>query len=119
VQREAGELLLTGAEEGDLLVVGWGSTYGSITQAVKLMRANGTKVSSVHLRWLNPLHPELGDLMRRFKRVIVPEMNNGQLVRVLRAEYLVDARGLNKIQGKPFKVTEICAAIDQTLKEIQ
>jgi 2-oxoglutarate ferredoxin oxidoreductase subunit alpha len=115
VQQDAGDLLLNGPDSGDLLVVGWGSTYGSITQATNLMRNQGKKVSSVHLRWLNPLHPELEGLMKKFKRVMVPEMNNGQLVKILRAEYLVDAKGLNKIQGKPFKVTEIMSAIEKEL----
>ena len=71
----------------------------------------GHKVTSVHLRWLNPLNPRLAAYLKGFKRVLVPEMNNGQLVRILRAEYLVDAEGLNKIQGKPFKVAELCQAI--------
>jgi 2-oxoglutarate/2-oxoacid ferredoxin oxidoreductase subunit alpha len=118
VQKDAGELLLNGPDEGDLLVVGWGSTYGSITQATNVMRNQGKKVSSVHLRWLAPLHPGLEDLLRRFKRVIVPEMNNGQLVKVLRSEFLVDCQGVNKIQGKPFKVTEICEAISAALEKV-
>jgi 2-oxoglutarate ferredoxin oxidoreductase subunit alpha len=116
VAQEAGELMLDGPGEGDLLLIGWGSTYGSITQATRSMRSQGRKVSSVHLRWLNPLHPELGPLIKRFGKVMVPEMNNGQLRRVLRAEFLVDAIGLNKIQGKPFKVSELEAAIDDMLK---
>jgi len=94
-----------------LLVVGWGSTYGAITQAVQTMQKQGHRVSSVHLRWLNPLNPQLGSYLKGFKRVLVPEMNNGQLVRILRAEYLVDAEGFNKIQGKPFKVAELTQAI--------
>jgi 2-oxoglutarate ferredoxin oxidoreductase subunit alpha len=111
VAREAGELIACGPPEGDLLVVGWGSTYGAITQAVQTMQREGHKVSSVHLRWLNPLNPRLGPYLKGFKRILVPEMNNGQLVRILRAEFLVDAEGLNKIQGKPFKVSELCQAI--------
>jgi 2-oxoglutarate ferredoxin oxidoreductase subunit alpha len=111
VAREAGELIACGPPEGDLLVVGWGSTYGAITQAVQTMQREGHKVSSVHLRWLNPLNPRLGPYLKGFRRILVPEMNNGQLVRILRAEFLVDAEGLNKIQGKPFKVSELCQAI--------
>jgi 2-oxoglutarate/2-oxoacid ferredoxin oxidoreductase subunit alpha len=116
VAPDTGDLLLDGPDEGDLLLVGWGSTYGSITQGTATMRRQGLRCSSVHLRWLSPLHPKLGELLKRFKHVLVPEMNNGQLIRVLRAEYLVDAKGLNKIEGKPFKVTEICAAIEGVLK---
>jgi len=111
VARETGELITCGPPEGDLLVVGWGSTYGAITQAVQTMQKQGHRVSSVHLRWLNPLNPQLGSYLKGFKRVLVPEMNNGQLVRILRAEYLVDAEGFNKIQGKPFKVAELTQAI--------
>jgi len=113
VAREARELILNGPDEGELLLVGWGSTYGAITQATTEMRRRGHKVSNVHLRWLNPLNPRLGPLVKRFKRVLVPEMNNGQLVRILRSELLVEAEGLNKIQGKPFKVSELCAAIEE------
>ncbi len=113
VRQDIGELQMIGPDEGDLLLVGWGSTYGAITKAVKEMRQEGYSVSSVHLRWIHPLHPKLGDLLRRFKKVVVAEMNLGQLIKVLRAEYLVDAEGLNKVQGKPFKVSEICEKIAQ------
>ena len=111
VAREAGTLALTGPDSGELLVVGWGSTYGAIAQGVARARAEGRSVSHVHLRWLNPLHPELGALMKRFGRVLVPEMNLGQLVKMLRADYLVDALPFTKIQGKPFTVGEIHAKI--------
>ena len=77
------------------------------------MQEKGYSVSSVHLRHLNPLPPDLGDILSRFHKVLVPELNNGQLSRLLRAEYLVDAIGLNKIQGKPFKVVEITAKIEE------
>jgi 2-oxoglutarate ferredoxin oxidoreductase subunit alpha len=104
---------IVGASSGELLVIGWGGTYGAITQAVKFMRERGYAVSSIHLRHLNPLPPDLGAIMGRFQRVLVPELNNGQLLKVLRADYLVDAVGLNKIQGKPFKVIEITAKIEE------
>ena len=113
IETDLGDLAVNGPEEGTLLLVGWGSTYGAITQATTLARRQGRDVSSVHLRWLNPLHPRLGELLRRFQRVLVPEMNNGQLVKILRSEYLVDAHGFNKIQGKPFKVGEIGEAIER------
>jgi 2-oxoglutarate ferredoxin oxidoreductase subunit alpha len=96
-----------GDPEGDLLVVAWGSTAGSITAAVKAQRAKGRKIGHVHLRYLNPLPSNLGDLLKRYKRVLVPELNMGQLLWVLRAKYLVDAEGLNKIQGRPFKQAEL------------
>ena len=105
-----------GAAEGDVLIIGWGSTYGAITAAVQDLQREGKSVSHVHLRYLNPLPGDLGDIIRRFKKVLVPEMNLGQLVKVLRAEYLVDAVGLNKIQGLPFKVAEITNRINRMLE---
>ena len=105
-----------GAPEGELLVIGWGSTYGSIAAAVREVQQQGKSVSQVHLRYLNPLPADLGDVIARFKKVLVPEMNMGQLVKVLRAEYLVNAIGLNKIQGLPFKVSEITARINRMLE---
>ncbi len=107
---------IRGDQAGDLLVVGWGSTYGSIAAAVDEVRARGKKVSHVHLRYLNPLPPDLGGILRRFKRVLVPEMNMGQLLMILRATYLVDAVGQNKIQGQPFKVSEISGKILRLLE---
>ncbi|MBK7827292.1 2-oxoacid:acceptor oxidoreductase subunit alpha [Nannocystis sp.] len=104
-----------GEDTGDLLVVGWGSTFGAISQAVLGARRSGLKVSHLHIRYMNPMPHNLGDLLRRFKKVIVPEMNNGMLVKVLRAEYLVDAKGLNKIAGQPFKIAEIEAEIRKQL----
>jgi 2-oxoglutarate ferredoxin oxidoreductase subunit alpha len=98
---------VTGPEEGDLLILGWGSTYGAIAGAVQELTAAGASVAHAHLRFLNPLPPDLGAVLARYRRVLIPEMNLGQLVRLVRAEYLVDAHALNKIQGRPFKVSEI------------
>jgi 2-oxoglutarate/2-oxoacid ferredoxin oxidoreductase subunit alpha len=103
------------AAGGDLLVLGWGSTYGAIYSAVDALRAKGKKVSSVHLRNLNPLPRDLGEILTRFKKVVIPEMNLGQLLKIIRATYLVDARGINKIQGKPFKISELIARIEEHL----
>jgi 2-oxoglutarate/2-oxoacid ferredoxin oxidoreductase subunit alpha len=100
---------LFGPAEGDLLVVGWGSTYGAIRQAVTELGQQGHRVAHAHLRHLNPLPPDLEALMQRYGRVLVPECNLGQLVRLLRAEYLVPAVGFQKIQGRPFKVSELIA----------
>ncbi len=104
-----------GEDTGDLLVIGWGSTHGAIRQAVRRARKEGVQVSHAHLRHLNPMPKNTGELLRRFKRVIVPEMNNGMLVKILRGEYLVDAKGVNKISGQPFKVAEIVSAIHDHL----
>jgi 2-oxoglutarate ferredoxin oxidoreductase subunit alpha len=107
---------IRGDASGDLLVVGWGSTFGSIAAAVDDLRAQGMRVSHVHLRYLNPLPPDLGGILKGFKKVLVPEMNMGQLRTILRAVYLVDAIGLNKVQGQPFKVAEIAEGIRRALE---
>jgi 2-oxoglutarate ferredoxin oxidoreductase subunit alpha len=106
---------LHGEGEGDLLVIGWGGTYGAITAAVQAMQAEGFSVSSLHLRHLNPLPKDLGDILKKFKKVIVPELNLGQLSLILRAKYLVDAIPLTKVQGKPFKVSELRKAFHKEL----
>ena len=115
IVREIPPLEIFGASEGDLLVLGWGSTYGSIRQGVTQLQSAGHRVAHVHLRHLNPFPADLGDVLARFRRVLVPEMNLGQLVRLVRAEYLVDAIGFNKIQGRPFKVSEIVARCQKLL----
>jgi 2-oxoglutarate ferredoxin oxidoreductase subunit alpha len=116
IVREIPPSEIIGPPQGDLLVVGWGSTYGAIESATRALREEGHKVSHLHLRFLNPLPADLGDILQRFKQVLVPELNMGQLVRLLRAEYLVDAVGLNKIQGQPFKVSEIIAKATRMLE---
>src|SRR5207248_1936375 len=100
-----------GEDHGALAVVGWGSTYGAIHRAVSEARDEGGDVSHIHLRYLNPFPRNLGELLSRFERILVPELNDGQLVQLLRAAYLVPAQGLSKVQGKPFKVSEIAEAI--------
>ena len=104
-----------GAEGGKLVLVGWGSTYGPIHQAVRRARAKGLDVSHVHVRHIWPLPKNLGDLLKSFDKVIVPEMNTGQFKTVLRDQYLIDARPLNKVSGQPFRIAEIEAAIEEAL----
>jgi 2-oxoglutarate ferredoxin oxidoreductase subunit alpha len=104
-----------GKQEGDVLVVGWGSTYGALTAAVNDCQAKGLAVSSVHVRHLNPLPPDLGDIMKRFRRVLVAELNLGQLRMLLRARWLVDAAGLNKVQGRPFTRLEVQERIESMI----
>ena len=101
-----------GDDHGAVAVVGWGSTYGAIHRAVREARADGLDVSHIHLRYLNPFPRNLGELLQRFGRILVPELNTGQLVHLLRAAYLVPAEGLSKVAGKPFKVAEIVDAIE-------
>ncbi len=105
----------TGKETGKLAVVGWGSTFGAINQAVGRCREAGLDVSHIHIRHIWPLPTNLGKLLAGFDRVLVPEMNAGQLINLLRAEYLVDAKGLNQISGQPFKVVDLEAAIRSML----
>ena len=98
-----------------MVVVGWGSTYGPIHQAVTRARANGRSVAQIHLRHIWPLPRNLGELLRGFGKILVPEMNKGQLKTVLRDQYLVDAQPLNKVSGQPFRISEIEAAIAEHL----
>ena len=105
-----------GNESGALAIVGWGSTYGPISRAVGNMRAEGFDVSHIHIRNIWPLPRNLGELLGGFDKVLAPEMNTGQLRTVLRAEYLVDVEGLNKVNGQPFKITEIEGAIRERLE---
>lgn len=104
-----------GEPGGKLVVVGWGSTFGPIHQAVRRARAQGKDVSHVHIRHVWPLPKNLGALLKGFDKVLVPEMNTGQLKTVLRDQYLVDARPLNKVSGQPFRIAEIEAAIEEML----
>lgn len=106
---------LDGAATGDLLVVSWGGTYGACATAVHTMQAMGHAVTHCHLRYLNPLPNDLGDILKRFKQVLVPELNLGQLRSIIRDKYLVDAIGLNKVQGKPFSVAEVEAKIEEII----
>jgi 2-oxoglutarate ferredoxin oxidoreductase subunit alpha len=110
------ELTVTGPAEGDLLVIGWGGTYGSIVTAVERAQRKGLKVAQAHLRYLNPMPRNTGAVLKRYKKVLVPELNRGQLRMLLRAEFLVDAVGLNKIQGRPFLVSEIETRIEELLR---
>ncbi len=106
-----------GGNKGTLALVGWGSSYGPISRAVGLARERGADVAHIHIRHICPLPANLGKLLAGFEKVLVPEMNTGQLVTLLRSEFLIDAEGLNKISGKPFKIAEIEAAIDAKLAQ--
>jgi 2-oxoglutarate ferredoxin oxidoreductase subunit alpha len=115
IAREIPPTNVGGAQEGDVLVVGWGGTYGAIAGAVKDLVARGKAVGHVHIRHMNPLPPDLADIFARFKKILVPELNMGQLVKILRAEFLVDAIGMNKVQGRPFKISELVTRIQRLL----
>jgi 2-oxoglutarate ferredoxin oxidoreductase subunit alpha len=109
-------LEVEGDESGDLLVLGWGSTYGAIKTAVSAKRAEGKSVSHAHLRYLNPFPRNLGEVLYRFKHVLVPEINLGQLLKVIRAKYLVPAVGYNRVQGLPLRSIDVETKIDEILR---
>ncbi|HEV3145845.1 MAG TPA: 2-oxoacid:acceptor oxidoreductase subunit alpha, partial [Gemmataceae bacterium] len=106
-----------GPPEGDLLVVGWGGTYGSILTAVKRAQREGLKVAHAHLRYLNPFPRNLGDLLKKYKKVLVAELNGGQLCMLLRATFMVDAISYSKVQGQPFLVSELQVKMTQVVKK--
>lgn len=105
-----------GKEQGDLVIVSWGGTYGAIHCAINRLIEKGYKISQVHIRYLNPLPRNLGEILARFKHVIVPELNLGQLSKILREKYLIDVKSVSKVQGKPFTVKEIEEAVLKTLE---
>ena len=106
----------SGPAKGLLALVGWGSTYGAIEAGLRQAREEGFDAAHIHVRYLNPFPRNLGALLKNYKRVLVPEMNNGQLVTILRSTFLVDAEGLGKVTGKPFKSSEIAAAVRERLE---
>jgi 2-oxoglutarate/2-oxoacid ferredoxin oxidoreductase subunit alpha len=112
------DLAVTGDADAELLVVGWGGTFGSITTAVERARRKGKKVAQAHFRYLNPMPKNTAAVMKKYKKILVPELNAGQLSWLLRAKYLAPAEGLNKIQGRPFLVSEIEAAIHKALVDL-
>ena len=109
------EVEVFGPTQGELLVVGWGSTYGAITSAVESMQEQGKSVSSIHLRYLNPFPKNLETVLSNFNKVLVPELNLGQLLTLIRARFLIKATGLQKVQGRPLKISELKDKIDQLL----
>jgi 2-oxoglutarate ferredoxin oxidoreductase subunit alpha len=117
VANDIPDLEAFGEDRGRLLVIGWGSTYGAITSAVEEMQKRGKSVSSVHLRHLNPFPKNLGDILGRFDRVLVPELNMGQLALLLRARYLVPAVSFPKVKGKPFKISELTQKIEELYED--
>jgi len=117
IAREIPEQEVDGPESGEMLVVSWGGTFGSVRTAVRRLQSQGASVSHAHLRYLNPFPRNLGDLLSRFDKVVVPELNTGQLRFLLRGKFLVDAIGLNKVQGKPFLVNELAEQIEELLND--
>ncbi|MBI4866637.1 MAG: 2-oxoacid:acceptor oxidoreductase subunit alpha [Candidatus Wallbacteria bacterium] len=107
---------VAGPDHGELLLVGWGGTYGALRAAAEEARAKGKSVAHLHLRHLNPFPANLGDVLTNYKRVLVAELNCGQLLSMIRAKYLIDAKGLNKVKGKPFQVVEVLRGIEEAMR---
>jgi 2-oxoglutarate ferredoxin oxidoreductase subunit alpha len=117
IARDIPQLEVFGPSEGDVLVLGWGSTYGAIRSAVERLQAEGWSVGHAQLRYLNPLPANTEEVMRRFKKVLVPEVNLGQLSMLLRSRFLIDVVGLNQVRGKPYRIIEIKQAVEALLGE--
>jgi 2-oxoglutarate ferredoxin oxidoreductase subunit alpha len=115
IARDIPPLETFGADEGDLLILGWGSTYGAIRSAVERLRAAGRSVGHAHLRYLNPFPANTGEVLSRYRSVLIPEINLGQLALLLRAAYLVDAIGYNRVRGKPFRIQELVDEAEKLL----
>ncbi len=115
IQNDIPKTEVFGANHGDLLVLSWGGTYGACRSAVETMQEEGLNVSHVHMRWISPLPKDLGEILIHFKNVLVPEINLGQLLRLIRAEYLVDAQGLNLVRGRPISAGKIIETVKKML----
>jgi len=111
IAKEFGPTEIFGDDNGDLLILSWGGTKGSCRSAAEVLQAEGQRVSHLHLRWVNPLPHDLGEILIKFKNVLIPEINFGQLIKIIRAEYLVDAKGLNQVRGKPISSSDIQQAV--------
>ena len=110
------EIQVFGEGNGELLVLGWGGTYGAIRSAVQRSKVEGKSVSHIHLRNLNPLPKDLGEKLEKYDNILIPELNSGQLNSIIRSKYLIDTKTLNKVEGKPFTPSEIYSSINQNIK---
>jgi 2-oxoglutarate ferredoxin oxidoreductase subunit alpha len=106
-----------GPERGDLLILGWGSTYGAIRSAVERLQADGRTVAHAHLRHLNPFPADTEDVLRRYRKILIPEVNLGQLLLLIRARYLIDATGYDRVRGKPFTIAEIVTEAERLMAD--
>ena len=113
IQNDIAQTEVYGDEKGDVLILSWGGTFGSCRSAVESLRDQGKSVSHVHLRWISPLPKDLGEIIIKFKNVLVPEINMGQLIKIIRSEYLVDAKGLNQVTGRPISASKIAEKVNE------
>jgi 2-oxoglutarate ferredoxin oxidoreductase subunit alpha len=119
IANEIPKCKIYGKGQGDLLVVGWGGTHGAIRSAAEAAQSEGLAVSHLHLRYLNPLPKDLGEILVKFQKVLIPELNLGQLAMIIRSKFLVNAISFSKVQGKPFTQTEIYHKITELIKEVK
>ena len=115
IEQDIPDLIVTGDQDADLLIIGWGGTFGAITEAVNKVRKQGKKVAQAHFKYLNPLPKNTGDVLSGFKKILCPELNLGQFSKILKSEFSVDIIPFNKIQGLPFKSSEIEDKIESIL----
>ena len=115
VQHDIEKTEIFGKESGDLLILSWGGTFGACRSAAETLQENGKDVSHVHVRWISPLPKDLGEILIQFKNILVPEINLGQFLRLIRSEFLVDAKGLNLVRGRPIGAATIIEAVNNTL----
>jgi 2-oxoglutarate ferredoxin oxidoreductase subunit alpha len=108
-------LTVFGPERGDLLILGWGSTYGAIRSAVERLQSEGRSVAHAHLRHLNPFPANTENVLRSYRKVLIPEVNLGQLLMLIRAKYLIDAEGYDRVRGRPFRISEILEQAEKSL----
>ena len=115
IQNDMAPTEVYGEKSGDLLILSWGGTYGACRSATETLREEGRSVSHVHIRWISPLPKDLGEILIHFKNILIPEINLGQLLRLIRSEYLVDAKGLNLVKGRPIGAATIVEKVKETL----
>jgi len=115
IQNDIAKTEIFGQKSGDLLILSWGGTYGACRSASETLQEEGLKVSHVHLRWISPLPKDLGEILINFKNILIPEINMGQLIRLIRSEYLVDAKGLNLVRGRPIGAATIVERVKEEL----
>ena len=115
IQNDIAKTEVFGDNKGDVLIISWGGTYGSCRSAAETLHEDGKSVSHVHLRWISPLPKDLGEIIIKFKNILIPEINMGQLIKLIRAEYLVDAKGLSQVTGKPISTTRIIENVNQLI----
>ena len=115
IQNDITQTEVYGDENGDVLILSWGGTFGSCRSAVESLCDQGKSVSHVHLRWISPLPKDLGEIIIKFKNILVPEINMGQLIKIIRSEYLVDAKGLNQVNGRPISTTNIIETVNEII----